>query len=216
MKTALLAFVGAGALILAAGAAQAEDAKPNAAGDLIVAVRATGVLPTTSDAILTAAGAKSGLHVDVANDYKPTLGFTYFLTDKIAVEAILGTTQHQINAQGPGTNVEVHKTWVLPPVVALQYHPLPNAAIRPYVGAGLNYMLFYGGKDQNGFKVDLKDGLGYALQAGANVPLQGNWVLNADVKKVFFKTDASVNGGALKSSVHLDPWVVSIGVARRF
>ena len=38
----------------------------------------------------------------------------------------------------------------------------------------------------------------------------------ANVKKVWFETDASINGGALRSSVHLDPWVVSLGFGRRF
>jgi outer membrane protein len=33
---------------------------------------------------------------------------------------------------------------------------------------------------------------------------------------VFFKTDASINGGTLKSKVTLDPWVLSLGLARRF
>jgi len=196
--------------------AQAQATAPFAKGELIVTGRVTSVSSSASDPITTAAGAASGLHIDVGSDVMPTLGFTYFLTDHLAVEGILGATQHQLRAQGGATNVEVHKTWVLPPVVTLQYRPAPKAAISPYVGAGVNAMLFFSGKDQNGFKVDLKDNLGLALQAGVDVPLQGAWTLNADVKKVFFKTDAAINGGALKSNVQLDPWVVSIGFGRRF
>ena len=116
----------------------------------------------------------------------------------------------------PGTDVLVHTAWVLPPVVTLQYHPLPAARVSPYVGAGVNYMLFYSSKDKNGFTVKLDDGFGYALQAGVNVKLKGPWLLNADVKKVWFNTDAKINGGALKSSVDLDPLVSSIGVSRKF
>jgi outer membrane protein len=40
--------------------------------------------------------------------------------------------------------------------------------------------------------------------------------VNLDVKKVWFNTEASVNDGALKSSVDLDPWVASVGVSRKF
>lgn len=214
MKRILAATVVAAGLC--AGAAQAQDFQPKAKGDLIVHFRATQVAPDEDAPILTAAGAATGLKAGVNNDIKPTLGFTYFLTDKIAVEAILGTTEHDIRAQGPGTDVLVHKTWVLPPVVTLQYHPLPAAKVSPYFGAGLNYMLFYSGKNKNGFTVDLDDGVGYALQAGVDVAVKGPWSLNADIKKVYFETDAKINGGALKSKVKLDPLVASVGFSRKF
>jgi outer membrane protein len=214
MKTLVTASFAA--VTLLAGAAHAEDFSPNAKGDFIVHARLTQVAPDKDAPILTAAGAASGLKAHVADDVKPTLGFTYFLTDKVAVEAILGTTQHDIRAQGAGTDVLVHTAWVLPPVVTLQYHPLPAARVSPYVGAGVNYMLFYSNRDKNGFTVTLDDGFGYALQAGVNVKLKGAWLLNADVKKVWFNTDAKINGGALKSSVDLNPLVSSIGISRKF
>lgn len=185
-------------------------------GDFLLTGRITDVFSQADDPIVTAAGADSGLKVDVGDSVMPTLGFTYFLTDHLAVEAILGTTRHEIRAQGGSTDVAVHETWVLPPVVTLQYRPLTQGRVSPYVGAGVNYMLFYDGKDRNSFKVDLEDGFGYALQAGADIGVQGRWSVNLDVKKVWFNTDASVNDGALKSSVDLDPWVASVGVSRKF
>ena len=214
MKNAILSLNALGAV--GVGAANAQDFTANAKGDLIVHARLTQVAPAKDAAILTAAGASSGLRAHVGNDVKPTLGFTYFLTDKIAVEAILGTTQHDIRARGPSTDVLVHKSWVLPPVVTLQYHPLPKAQVSPYFGAGLNYMLFYSGSDKNGFTVKLDDGVGYALQAGVNIKMKNRWLVNADVKKVYFSTDAKINGGALKAKVDLDPVVASIGLSRQF
>ncbi|MBP8248059.1 MAG: OmpW family protein, partial [Phenylobacterium sp.] len=97
-----------------------------------------------------------------------------------------------------------------------QYHFAPAAKVSPYVGAGVNYMLFHSGKDQNGFTVKLDDGFGYALQAGVDVAVKGPWSANLDVKKVFFETDAKINGGALKSKVKLDPWVLSVGFGYKF
>ena len=185
-------------------------------GDWIVTGRITEVSSGADDSIFTGGGVDTGLNVEVGHDVMPTLGFTYFLTDNISVEAILGATQHQIRARGGGTDVAVHETWVLPPVVTLQYRPMPEARVSPYVGAGINYMLFFDGEDQNGFTVDLEDGFGYALQAGADVALTGPWTLNLDVKKVWFETEATVNGGALTSDVNLDPWVVSVGFGRKF
>lgn len=202
----------------AAGAAHAADTDfvPKKAGQIVVVTRLTTVAPNEKGDILTAAGASTGLHVDVNNDTVPTLGFSYFFTDHVAVEAILGTSKHKIKAVGPSTDAEVHDTWVLPPVVALQYHFNPAGKVSPYVGAGINFMDWYSGKDKNGFTVRLKNGAGTALQAGVDVALKGHWALNLDVKKVFYKTDATINGGALTSKVKLDPTVASIGLAYRF
>jgi outer membrane protein len=92
------------AVLLLAGAAHAQDYTSNAKGDLIVHLRLTQVAIDKDAAIVTAAGAASGLEAHVTNDVKPTLGFTYFLTDKVAVQAIVGTTQHDIRAPGTGAS----------------------------------------------------------------------------------------------------------------
>ena len=222
MKLKTLRLAATTAVVAAAAFAAPAFAQTSVAwetpkkGDFVVTGRVTDVFSQADNAIRTAAGADTGLKVDVGDSVMPTLGFTYFLTDHLAVEAILGTTRHKIRAQGGATDVAVHETWVLPPVVTLQYRPLTHGRVSPYVGAGVNYMIFYSGKDKNNFSVDLDDGFGYALQAGADVGIQGPWSLNLDVKKIWFNTDASINNGALKSSVDLDPWVVSVGVSRRF
>lgn len=214
--TLKIASLAAASLLAMTGSAQAQEWQPPRAGDWLVTGRLTDVAPTADDAIVTSAGAATGLNVDVGDHIMPTLGFTYFLTDHWAIEAILGTTRHEIRAQGGATDVAVHETWVLPPVVTVQYRPITEGRISPYVGAGVNAMIFYNGDDLNGFTVDLDDGLGYAAQVGADIGLQGPWSLNLDVKKVWFNTDADINGGALKSDVDLDPWVVSIGIGRTF
>lgn len=216
LKTLVLTTLAAAAASTAAMAQEAAAWTAPRAGDLIVTGRLTDVSPTADDAILTGAGAATGLSVDVGDSLMPTLGFTYFLTDHWAVEGILGTTRHEIRAQGGATDVAVHETWVLPPVVTLQYRSLTDGNFSPYVGAGVNAMIFYGGDDRNGFTVDLDNGVGYALQAGADVGLQGPWSLNIDVKKVWFDTHADINAGALQSDVNLDPWVVSVGIGRKF
>lgn len=215
MKT----MVAAAALVAAmavGGAASAEDFQAKTAGTWLVDFRATSVAPDESGAIFTAAGVDTGLDVKLDDDTIPSLGISYFLTDKVAVELILGTSKHTVSATTAPTDTPVHDTWVLPPTLSVQYHPLPAARFSPYVGAGLNYMLFYNGEDRNGFKVDLDDGFGYSLQAGADIALTGPWSVNVDVKKVFFETTASINSGALRSDVTIDPLVVSVGVGRKF
>jgi len=215
MKTVIATAVLAAALA-AGGAASAQTFEPKAAGTVLVDFRATSVAPDESGSILTSGGVDTGLDVKVNNDTIPSLGLSYFITDKVAVELILGTSKHEISATTAPTATAVHDTWVLPPVLSLQYHPLPAARFSPYVGAGVNYMIFYNGKDRNGFKVDLDNGFGYSLQAGVDIAVQGPWSVNVDVKKVFFDTEASINNGALRSDVTLDPLVVSVGLGRKF
>ncbi|HUO22510.1 MAG TPA: OmpW family outer membrane protein [Caulobacteraceae bacterium] len=215
MKTLLLAASAALAMT-AATTAQADDFQPEQAGHWMLNVRVTDVAPAANSSINTAAGAASGLKVQVSQSVVPTLGLNYFFTNNLAIEIIAGASDHTIKAQGPGTNVAVHDTWVLPPVVALQYHFLPDQRISPYVGAGVNYMIFFAGQDKYGFKVKVPDGFGGAVQGGVDVALSGRWSANVDVKKVFFRTDASINNGTLKSTVNLDPLVVSAGLGYRF
>lgn len=210
-------FAAAAVAVLAvASSAQAEDFTPKAKGDIVLNVRATGVVPQGTDPITTLAGAATGLRADASYDVMPTIGVTYFFTDNIAAEVIAGTTNHTVKAKGPGVDLKIKETWVLPPIVTLQYHFAPQARVSPYVGAGINYMLFYSGEDKNGFALKIKDGFGTALQAGVDVALQGQWALNLDAKKVFFDTKATDRINGVKTKVTLDPWVLSAGIGYRF
>jgi outer membrane protein len=213
IKTIALPIVAALALT---GTAQAQDFKPKAAGVNIVDLRVSVVDPDAGDSITTLAGAPTGLKADVSSEVMPSLGLTHFFTDHVAVEVIATTTKHTIKAKGAGVDVKVKDTWVLPPVVSVQYHFLPSGRVSPYVGAGVNYMLFYNGSDKNGFHLKLDDGFGAALQAGVDIATGGPWSLNLDAKKVFFETDAVDQVNGVKSKVHLDPWVLSAGFGYRF
>jgi outer membrane protein len=211
------AAIGAATLLTAAAAQAADDFQPEGKGTFIVDLRVSDVIPDANSAIYTAAGVNTGLRVQVGDSVMPTLGFKYFLTDHFAVEAILGVTDHDINAVAPnGASTKVHNTWVVPPVVSILYHPLPKARISPYVGAGVNAMLYGSGGDYNGFTVKLRDEFGGAVQFGADIAIHGPWLLNVDAKKVFTNTRANIDDGALYSHVGLNPWVASVGVGRKF
>ena len=215
MNTIRLALA-AGAALAFAGAAQAQDFQPKQAGTIMLNVRVTDVAPDAGDPITTLAGAPTGLKADVGDSIMPTIGLSYFVTDNVAVEVIAGSTKHTVRAKGAGVDVKLKETWVLPPTVSVQYHFAPAAKVSPYVGAGVNYMLFYADKDYNGFGLDIDNGFGLALQAGADVAIQGPWSANVDVKKIFFETDATDRYNGVKSKVNLDPWVVSAGVGYKF
>ena len=104
-----------------------------------------------------------------------------------------------------------------PPTLTMQYHFTPDSSFSPYLGAGLNYSMFYNENAATGFSnLDVKGGVGYALQAGADYWINENWGLNLDVKKIYLNIDAKLNDGAVRADVDLDPWVVGAGVSYRF
>lgn len=215
MTTKLAAAVMIAALA-SAGSVQAQDFQPKAKGGIVLNVRVTDVAPTGSDPITTLAGASTGLRAKVDYDVMPTIGLSYFLSDHVAIDVTAGTTKHTVRAKGPATDLKVKETWVLPPVVTLQYHFAPQARVSPYVGAGVNYMIFYNGSNKNGFNVKVDDGFGAALQAGVDIAAKDRWTINLDAKKVFFETDARDRARGIKTKVTLNPWVLSGGFGYRF
>lgn len=110
--------------------------------------------------------------------------------------------------------------WILPPTLTLQYHFAPDNKFSPYVGAGINYSMFYGEDDDSGFQgLDVHGGFGYALQAGADYWINDRWGINLDIKYINLEVDvdSSLNGTALRAdNVDLDPVIIGAGVSYRF
>lgn len=144
----------------------------------------------------------------------PELDISYFFTDNISAELILATTKHNMGEVAP--NIDLGDVWVLPPTLTAQYHFNNESGFVPYVGAGINYTIFYNEDPGAAASIDYENGFGYALQVGADYKLDEHWMLNADVKKIFLNTDVSVNNGAVTADVDLDPWVIGLGIGYRF
>lgn len=177
-------------------------------GSWIVRARAIGVLPDDSSSV------NIGGNTDVGDAVTPELDFTYFFTQNIAAELILATSQHEIDYTG---DINLGNAWILPPTLAVQYHFTPDNAFSPYVGAGINYSMFYGEETGTGFTdLEVDGGVGYALQVGTDYWLNDHWGLNLDVKKIWLNIDGKLNNGAIRADIDLDPWIVGAGVSYRF
>ena len=173
-------------------------------------LRAIGVLPDESSSV------NIGGDASVGDSVTPEFDISYFFTDHVAAELILATAQHQLNYTG---NLNLGETMILPPTLTLQYHFTPDKAFSPYVGAGLNYSMFYGEDNGTGFNdLDVDGGFGYALQAGFDYWVDDHWGLNLDVKKIWLSVDADLRLGAtsIHADVDLDPWVIGTGISYRF
>lgn len=209
----------AAALTVAAVAAMPAQAE-KAAGDLLVRGRAIYVVPDESSHLKLGNTAITG-EASVDNSFVPELDFSYFFTDNVAAELILGTTHHHVKAKGSplGASVDLGDVWLLPPTLTLQYHFNPKGKISPYVGAGINYTIFYGDDPGAAKGIDYDNKFGVALQAGVDYALTDKWSFNVDVKKIWLKTDVTVDAG-LTSNVYantkLNPWIFGVGLGYRF
>ncbi len=224
---AIAAIMGA-ATVLLSDAAQAADLRVSdpaqAAQEAVAAarspwqvrVRALGVIPNDKGSVNGVAGSD----LQYSNSITPELDISYYFTDNLAAELILGTTSSKIGGAGTLAGVNVGKTWILPPTLTLQYHFTELGAFKPYVGAGINYTFFYNESEKGGFsnlKVDHH--VGAALQVGFDYMFNEHWGVNFDVKKIFLETDWSANHstlGRLSGKAKLDPWLVGAGVTYRF
>lgn len=178
------------------------------ARDVLVRLRGISIMPQvgTSNTLST-------LNADVNNAIVPEIDFTYMIRDNIGVELILATSRHQVTSNlGALGGVNV-----LPPTLLLQYHFNHQGKIRPYVGAGLNYTYFYNdGLKAGGQSIAVsRSSFGPALQAGVDVQITKTLFVNADIKKIWMRTDATL-GGAPIGALRIDPLVVGLGVGMKF
>lgn len=208
------------ALFLALGiggaAAQDTDLAPGKyAGDFMIRLRGIGVIPADNADIDPIGG-----DTELSNTGMPEIDFTYFVTDNIAFELIAATTQHDVSARNTSAgDIDLGDVWLLPPTLLVQYHFLTKERFSPYVGAGINYTIFYGvdeAKNSIAEDVDYENSLGWALQIGVDYRMTDNWYVNADVKRLFLDTDVSVNNGGVKADVDVDPWIFGMGIGYKF
>lgn len=161
---------------------------------------------------------KSNNHALVNVDSAKMLTFsgTYLLTLNWGVEVLAALPfEHDINLNGGG---KVAQTKQLPPTVTLQYHFNPQGTLRPYVGAGLNYTLFFDEKTRgalDGTKLKLEQSFGPSAMAGLDVDIGSDWFVNVDARYFDIDTKAKVNGTSL-GKVEIDPYAIGLSVGRKF
>ncbi len=197
-------------LVCVATFAQTKTTAKNDSQKWKVRLRIIDALPPSTSYTL------SGGDVKIGSSIVPELDFTYFFSKNLAAELILGTTRHTVKLDPHSTAVELGKVWLLPPTLNLQYH-FPLNGVTPYIGAGINYTIFYGVKDA-GATLSYKNAVGFSTQAGCDVAISDKWFLNFDIKKVFLKTDVTVKGtpNTVLSGVKVDPFIFGLGIGTRF
>ena len=189
-------------------------------GDFIIRAGAATVSPNdSSGAVLN----DPNTEFSVDSNTQLGLTFGYMFTDNISLEVLAASPfSHNISATGLG---EIADTKHLPPTLMVQYYfGQANSDFRPYVGAGINYTVFFdeslnqGAKDLGLSDLSLDDSWGLAANIGVDYMINEDWFLNAAIWYADIGTTAKYkfNGQQFSTDVDIDPWVFMIGGGYNF
>ncbi|MGF1908216.1 outer membrane protein OmpW [Vibrio kasasachensis] len=195
------------AVLAALSSAQAFAHKE---GDFIVRAGLASVVPNDdSDETL-------GAKLEVDSNTQLGLTFGYMFTDNISFEVLAATPfSHDISLQG----VDIAETKHLPPTFMVQYYfGTSESDFRPYVGAGINYTIFFDEKiDVAGTTLSLDDSLGLAANIGLDYMINDDWFVNGSIWYADIGTTAEIRGGIdADVDVDIDPWVFMISGGYKF
>lgn len=104
------------------------------------------------------------------------------------------------------------------------YFGEPQSKFRPYVGAGLNYTIFFDegfnstGKGAGLSDLKLDDSFGLAANVGVDYMINDQWFLNASAWYANIETEATYKAGGAKqkTDVKINPWVFMISGGYKF
>ena len=218
----------AAALLASAGASAYE------AGDWIVRGGAVMVAPNDDSSNLDLAGAQlAGTGVEVDDNTQLLLNVTWMANEHVGVELLAATPfEHSVDSKGlPGlglglSDVEVGSVKHLPPTLTVLWYPMESgAAFQPFIGAGINYTIFFQ-EDTSGAaqaalgarNLELDDSWGLAARAGFDYMLNDCWSLHAGFYYLGIDTKANLDTALGKVGVDVDinPWVYTVGLGYRF
>jgi len=229
MKKLFLSLLGAVLLMGNTATAQETPTNEKESYKWQVRLRGVGVIPHNRADISTIGG-----QIDVNNNFIPELDFTYFFTENLAAELILGTSRHTVGTlgsdltavdKGSNANVDLGSVWLLPPTLMVQYHYPVTNNFKPYVGVGVNYTIFYNEKSGAAKDISYDNKFGWGYQFGFDIDITDKFFINVDFKKLFLKTDVTVDATNLNptgeqlnipAKVKIDPMLIGFGVGMRF
>lgn len=161
----------------------------------------------------------------LTNGYGLENANTVFFTDHLATELSLGITAYNVSRSSlakiadnysntSNSNAKKRLLIGLPLSLTMQFHVAPFGAIRPYIGGGYSWTYFFSKAAE--FKV--KSGHGLVFQAGVDITMTDDSLINLDVRKYSLAPKITYKSGFLggntpvSSKLQINPWTISLGV----
>lgn len=188
------------------------------------------------------------ISASVEDDTQLGLNFVYFFNNNLAIELLAATPfEHDIIVDTGVGKANLGTTKQLPPTLSALYYFDTHSAFKPYVGLGINYTIFFDDKFKPAMQgenspqiisisdgstttpigaaldandLDLDSSWGLSAQIGADYMIDSNWSINASVRYIDIKTEATFtavnNSVPGKVSVDVDPIVYSLMLGYKF
>ena len=199
-------------------------------GDFIVRGGLTNVSPNDDASNIFAGGSDLGVSLSVGSNTQIGLNLAYFVTDNMNIEVLAATPfKHDVNfnvADPLSTGNQLGEVKHLPPSVTANYYFMdPSSAFQPYIGAGLNFTIFFDEQFTNANKtagltdLDLDNSFGLTAQLGADFKIDDKWHLNASVRYIDIDTEASFKVGEADgyvNDIQIDPTVITLSLGYIF
>lgn len=163
---------------------------------------------------LTATGASHSSEPEGYKAYSSIhleIGVRRPFTSTLAMEIDLAHESREVDWEGPEKEESLGSIELLPIHLILQYRPSLRTW-RPYIGAGVNYTLFWEKSGELNSK-KLSPSAGPILQLGVDRPLTSHLLLNLDIKFIRMKTDFE---GRQKEQIELSIHPTALGVGLGF
>ena len=165
-------------------------------------------------------GVPPGADAEVGNATTLLLTYERAVAPNIGVEFVLGIPP-TIKGKATGSVAflgEVLSAKNVAPTVLVNYHfGAAGDALRPYLGAGINYTKFTSVKSNLAPDVKMSDSTGLAVQAGLDYALNKDWGMFASIAKVRVKSKLVASGTTvLQTTIDFRPITYSFGAYYRF
>jgi outer membrane protein len=201
-----------GALAAMALACLSQPALAQSAGTWSVGVGAHQVSPSSDNGSVL----DGDFDLEISENVQPTVTLEYFIRNDLGIEVLASIPfEHDIDIVDVG---QVATTKQLPPTVTLQYHFNSRGMVSPFVGAGINYTLFFSEKTTGaleGTTIKLKDSWGPAAHAGVDFMLGESGAIRVDVRWMDIDTDVEVDGVKI-GTAQIDPLAYGVAYVYRF
>ncbi|WP_374604133.1 OmpW family protein [Arenimonas sp.] len=163
-------------------------------------------------------GQLAGADASVNDDWSLTGSAAYAFNDNWSVELWSGLSkfEHEVTLDGLGTVASVEHR---PTTLSVNYHFAPDSAVRPFVGLGYGWVNVSGERTQGalaGLGIDGSNANGIAFGAGLDWFVSDNVFIRADVRRLSFDTDVTVESLGNVGTAEVDPIVYGISAGLRF